>query len=134
MLKGLSHVAVLVTDLERSLEFYTKIPGIEEHFRLTWEDGRVRLVYLRVGRDQFIELFPRAEQPFARTSNAGLDHFCLEVDDIRAMQDSLAAKGILPTRGPNLGADGAWQFWVQDPDGNFFEFHQFTPDSMQLAK
>lgn len=133
MLKGLSHIAVLVTDVERSVEFYTRIPGISEHFRLHQDDGSVWLVYLRVADRQFIELFPRASGRYEYPKVAGYGHFCLEVDDIRAMYRDLVANGITPRSEPVLGADGSLQMWVDDPDGNPFEFHQFTAESRQIV-
>jgi catechol 2,3-dioxygenase-like lactoylglutathione lyase family enzyme len=134
MLKGLTHVAVAVTDLERSLAFYNKIPGIEEQFRLDAEDGTPWLVYLRVAPLQFIELFPKAKHPHEPTTNAGLVHFCLEVDDIEAMHCEVVRTGIVPRSEPKMGGDGSRQFWIDDPDGNPIEFHQFTKNSMQLDR
>lgn len=133
MLKGLTHIAVGVRDLEKSLAFYKNIPGIEEQFRLRGESGATRLVYLRVGPHQFIELFPGSTGAYQATMNAGPVHFCLEVDDIQAMYREVEARGITPNQEPSLGADKAWQFWINDPDGNPIEFHQFTEGSMQLG-
>ena len=81
MLKGITHVALSVAEIDRSLEFYRKL-GAEETFRLLREDGSLGLVYLRVAGTQFIELFPGANGPHERPSNARYVHMCLEVDDI----------------------------------------------------
>jgi len=131
MLIGLSHVAILVTDIERSLEFYLRMPGVAEKFRLNKEDGSVWLIYLEVGTGQFIELFPKGQGPYQRLVNAGYTHCCLEVDDIYAWHRELIEAGITPKAEPKLGADGSLQLWIEDPDGNPIEFHQFTPDSKQ---
>ena len=134
MLKGLTHVAVWVTDIERSLDFYTRIPGVKEHFRLHYEDGRLWLVYLEVAPRQYVELFPRAQGPYERPTNAGYAHFSLEVDDIQAMYRQLVANGITPDSEPKKGACGALQMWIHDPDDNPIEFMELTPDSMHLRK
>ena len=134
MIKRLSHIAIWVTDMDRSLEFYLRLPGVEEQFRLTKDDGSVWLVYLRVAPGQFIELFPRAEGPYERPTNAGYSHFCLEVDDIQALYRAFVESGLTPKGEPKLGGDGSWQLWIEDPDGNPIEFHQFTPDSMQVKE
>jgi lactoylglutathione lyase len=133
MIKGLTHVALRVTDLEKSVEFYSDILGLREQFRLTGEDGTPWLVYLQVAPNQFIELFPGAEGPHQPPRNAGAVHVCLEVDDIQASYRELTERGLIATGEPILGADQSWQFWTSDPDGNPIEFHQFTPDSMQLV-
>ena len=31
----------------------------------------------------------------------------------------------------SLGCDETWQAWMEDPDGNKFEVHQYTPRSFQ---
>lgn len=133
MITGLTHAAVQVTDLERSLRFYVDVLGLPEQFRLTNDQGQPWLVYLRVADRQFIELFPTAKGPYSRPEQSGVVHICLEVDDIQATYREMTARG-LTTRGePNMGADGSWQFWTSDPDGNPIEFHQFTGDSRQIT-
>ena len=132
MLKGLSHVALWVTDIDRSLDFYLRIPGLTEHFRLHKEDGSLWLIYLRVGPNQFIELFPRAQGSYQRLTHAGYSHCCLEVDDMQAWYRSLIKAGITPKSEPKMGADGSWQVWIDDPDGNPIEFQELAPGSMHL--
>ncbi len=132
MLRGLAHVAIWVTDVARALDFYKRIPGVKEHLRLHYEDGSLWLVYLRVGPRQFVELFPRARGPYERLTNAGFSHLCLEVDDIHEFHSALIENGLTPKTEPKIGADGAWQLWIDDPDGNPIEFQQLTPDSMHM--
>jgi len=132
LIEGISHIAVRVTDMEKSLQFYRDVLGFAEQFRLAREDGSVWLVYLKVGKRQFVELFPGAEGPFVRPNTAALVHICLEVDDIQATYRELTARGLVAHKEPMLGADGSWQFWTNDPDGNPIEFHQFTAESRQL--
>ncbi len=57
-----AHVALAVHDLDRSLAFYAQL-GLREAFRLHHPDGRLMLVYLHVGGDRFLELFPGASPP-----------------------------------------------------------------------
>lgn len=133
MFKALSHVAVRVTDVEKSVEFYCDVLGLREKFRLTDEEGNPHLVYVQVAEGQFIELFPGAEGANVRAKTSGLVHICLEVEDIQNAFAELAERGLKATGEPKLGGDNSWQFWTTDPDGNPIEFHQFTPESMQLA-
>lgn len=129
---SLSHAAIYVTDLDAALDFYCGKLGFQEHFRLQHDDGQVWLVYLRVSDGQFVELFPKAEAPHQRTSAAGLQHLCFETPDIHELHAHLTGLGASPHSEPKLGADGAWQFWISDPDGMPIEFQQFTPESRQL--
>lgn len=132
MITGLTHVAIRVTDLERALAFYRDVLGLPEQFRLCGDDGTPWLVYLKVADHQFIELFPGAKGPHEDGASAAPVHLYLQVDDIQKTYRELTARGLVPHRQPMLGADQSWQFWTSDPDGNPIEFHQFTPQSMQI--
>lgn len=134
MLRGLTHVAVWVTDIERALDFYKKIPGVEEHLRLQKDDGALWLIYLRIAPYQFIELFPQADTDYEQPAKSGYSHFCIETDDIHALHADLVSKGITPNSAPKMGADGSWQFWIRDPDGNPIEFQQFLERSLHHGK
>ena len=128
----ISHVALRVKDLERSLSFYIGKLGFSEMFRLE-RDGKVGLIYLRVTDTQYLELFPggigeRAPDPQA----VGYNHLCLEVPDIEQSVRELAALGIALTRPKILAADGNWQTWIQDPDGHPIELMQLSKDGMQI--
>ena len=133
MIKGLTHAAIRVTDIEQSIRFYCDILGLEERFRLMRDDGTVGLVYLQIVPGQFIELFPGAPGPRAEPQGSSVVHVCLEVDDIQESYREMTARGLEATREPKVGGDRSWQFWTKDPDGNPIEFHQFTPDSMQVT-
>ncbi|MCC6484498.1 MAG: VOC family protein [Armatimonadetes bacterium] len=133
MIRALSHVAIRVTDIDKALNFYLSVLGLSEQFRLE-KDGKPWLVYIKVAQNQFIELFPGAAAPHQKTESAGTVHLCLEVDDIQRAYRELASRGVVSSSAePVLGADGAWQFWIQDPDGNPIEFHQFTSGSRQIT-
>lgn len=143
MINSVGHIAIRTRNLERSLDFYTRILGLQEAFRLTHDDGRLMLIYLSAGNFTFIELFPPAEansgtgHPDANDVNAsagqtqGFVHLCLHVDDINKTIAELKQKG-LPVQGePIYGKDGNFQFWITDPDGNRIELMQIMPDSLQ---
>jgi lactoylglutathione lyase len=130
-ISGIGHVAIRVKDVARTLDFYTGRLGFEEMFRLERE-GRLWIVYLRITDGQFLEVFPDAlgERAPAREAN-GLNHVCLEVSDIDAVLRQLAERGVPLTQTKKLGADGNFQAWLEDPDGNRIELMQLAPDSMQ---
>lgn len=135
MIKGLGHAAFRIRDLSRSLDFYCGALGLEEAFHLD-RDGEPSpwIVYLHVGPNQFLELFPNGEgEVKPRSRAAGYNHLCLVVDDLRAAVESLEAKGIRITSGPKQGTDRNWQAWIDDPDGNAIELMQISPDSPQTA-
>jgi len=135
MITGIGHVAFRVTDLGRALDFYCGTLGFREAFRLD-RDGEPSpwIVYLQLAPGQFLELFPGGEGAVAsRTRGAGYNHYCLEVDDLRATLRELAARGLAVTGEPIRGMDENWQYWIQDPDGNAIELMEITAASPQAA-
>lgn len=63
----------------------------------------------------------------------GLQHIAVIVDDIHATYADILKMGIENEGEPRLGPDRTWQFWIHDPDGNQFEFMQYTPESYQVV-
>lgn len=130
MIKGIAHAAFTVRDMEKSLGFYCGVLGFEKAFELNRPDGEPWIVYLKVSRGQFIELFYGGKE---RTeSSAGYSHLCLEVDDIHEIADRIKSRGAALDSGPSQGMDTNWQCWVKDPDGNRIEMMQLNPLSPQM--
>lgn len=130
----IGHPAYGCHDLGAALAFYALL-GIDESFRLVREDGSVRLVYLHVAGDRFLELFPGGPAPEDRVSQSrqGYRHLCLITDDIEGMVEHLRSNGVTIDTAPKLGLDANIQAWVKDPDGNAIELMQLSPESPQRA-
>ena len=129
---GLGHVAIRVSDVDRTLEFYSGKLGFEEMLRLQREDGRLWLLYLRITDDQYLEVFPDAvgERAPPQESN-GLNHICLTVADLDDVVRQLGARGVPLSRPLKIGADGNRQAWIEDPDGNRIELMEMAADGLQ---
>jgi len=158
MIKQISHISYLVSDMKKSLEFYCDILGFEKAFEILDDDGQPWLNYLKICEGQFIELFFGGEtksldiqqqaelqykisqricksgQDFGKTIYAGYLHLCLEVDDIFKLSNHFKENGIRIEIEPKLGKDRNYQCWVNDPDGNKIEFMQIDPESPQAKK
>ncbi len=95
---GLDHIALDVTDVARSNEFYAK------HLGLRVIRGDENASFLGGDRDFFLTLF-RAERP-------GLNHYCYAIDnyDVDDAMERLAAAGLRPRREGN-------RVYFPDPDG-----------------
>ena len=117
--QGLTHIHLIVRDLERSLRFYQGVFGMEERFR-----AGPKLVFLNTpGSKDVIAL---NEDP-AEVSNAGdsggVAHFGFGLADSAdldaAVAEVEAAGGKLIRRGEH--APGVPFAYVEDPDGYVIE-------------
>lgn len=131
---SLGHVAFRVNDLQTSLDFYAKL-GFPEFLRLTQEDGRPWIAYLRVTDELYLELFPGGNGGKAvGPEHTGVHHLCLTTEDIEATARHLDSVGI-PASSPLIptkrGVDGNRGMWVTDPDGNRIEIMEMAANCVQ---
>jgi len=115
--QGLTHVHLIVQDLERSLRFYSEVFGMEEQFR----DGPT-MVFLRTpGAANLITINCQPDDP--RIGRGGIDHIGFRLVDPADLDDAIrqveAAGGRLIERGKH--APGALYANVSDPDGYLIE-------------
>jgi lactoylglutathione lyase len=132
MITGITHLALTVKDMEKSLDFYTRGLGYQKAFELPEpRTGAPWIVYLKAG-SQFIELFYNAtdDNPW-KPRLRGFNHIALQVDDIQTTVKSIEAAGIKMDQAPKQGADKNWQAWLTDPDGVRIELMQLDPESPQ---
>ena len=95
---GLNHIALRVTDLSRSRDFYERHLGL----RVTHQDDAS--CFMSCGPDHFVALF--------KASEARLDHYCYTIEgyDAGRAVESLAAAGLTSRRQGN-------RVYFDDPDG-----------------
>ena len=120
LLSGLNHVAILTADLDRFVEFYTRIFGLETVFT---QSAPVRHAILRIGKDSWLH---PAEIPANVHSTAisamfqrgHLDHIALTATSKesferirRSLVESQASDGAVADLGPFR------TLWFEDPDG-----------------
>ncbi len=129
---GIGHLAIRARNLDTLLTFYTDTLGFPELFRLTADDGSIRLVYVRVIDAQFLEFFPNGEGDGPAPREAvGLNHLCLTVSDLDSVVEALTTRGVALTRPLITGGDGNRQAWIDDPEGNRIELMEMSPVGMQ---
>ncbi len=122
------HTMVRVKDLEKSLEFYVNMFGLQEVRRIENEKGRFTLVFLAAAEDvataqehkaPLLELtYNWDSEDYAGGRNFG--HLAYEVDDIYKICAKLQAAGVTINRPPR---DGHMAF-VRSPDGISIEILQ----------
>lgn len=122
------HTMVRVKDLEKSLEFYVNMFGLQEVRRIENEKGRFTLVFLAAAEDvataqehkaPLLELtYNWDSEDYAGGRNFG--HLAYEVDDVYEICAKLQAAGVTINRPPR---DGHMAF-VRSPDGISIEILQ----------
>ena len=139
-IRSLQHAALLVTDVERSREFYKRVLGMEEsprpatfgfpgawlhagtaelHLIGEFEAGRVAALHTRYRPDEL--------------ATGYVTHLAFEVDDLAATERQLRALDIEIVGGPRPRGDGVQQLYICDPDGYVIEFFDFpapAPDGI----
>jgi lactoylglutathione lyase len=133
VIKSIGHVAINAKDIDKSLDFYKRVLGLPEAFRLSNDDGSLWLVYVKTGPDDFLEIFAGASRgPERKNDDDGVKHYCLWVDDLDATLTDLEKKGLAIDRSKaRKGRSGCRQYFVEDPDGVRIELMELLPDSMQ---
>ena len=107
----IDHVAIVVADVEATIELYTQTLGFSLVYREVVADQGVEAVGLRTG-DAVIELLRPLDDasPIARfrgDAPTKLHHTAYRVDDVQAELDRLAARGVrLIDTAPRRGAHG----------------------------
>lgn len=123
------HIAISVRDLEKSVEFYSRL-GYKQLYESGKDDQSSSTVHMLLG-DSFLEIFAYAknknEAPltYERANNpdeVGVKHVALQADDINAAFDDLKARNML-TEGTIVKESkiGIKYFFIQDPDGMWVE-------------
>lgn len=126
------HTMVRVEDLDRALDFYSRIMGLVEVSRRDDEKGRYTNVFLKAPGDDvdmtkkkapLLELtynWPSGDTHEILSGGRNFGHLCYAVDDIYAYCEHLMAQGILINRPPR---DGRMAF-IRSPDGISIELLQ----------
>ena len=149
--KGVSHIAMCVADLDRSLHFYRDLLGLTVRLHTTQEMAR------RPGAES-AEMYqmpresrtvanvwfddPEIAQPFLvltshpgsevegdpiKLDQIGISHISFGVEDVRAYAEELMAKGVplAGTLDDFTNDQGVMRtFFVYDPDGILVQFDQ----------
>jgi lactoylglutathione lyase len=118
-----TYVGIRVADLQRSIDFYTKLLDMKVTGRGKFEETKGETVGLESEKGGFVlELNHYEENSPYNTSyivGEGLDHLAFKVDDLdRALEEARRAghRTIL-----QIKADGNRWGYIEDPDGIWIE-------------
>ncbi|HEX8890350.1 MAG TPA: ArsI/CadI family heavy metal resistance metalloenzyme [Pyrinomonadaceae bacterium] len=120
-----AHLAINVKDVERSIEFYQKLFGIEP--------SKVRTGYAKFNVENPPLNFTLNQAPFGE--RGALSHLGIQVastDDVLAMRQKWADAGLITRDEMQTDCCYATQdkTWVRDPDGNEWEAFVVLQDNL----
>ena len=116
----LLHTMLRVGNLERSIEFYTRVLGMKLLRRKDYPDGKFTLAFVGYGdesENSVIELTYNWD-----TDNydlgSGFGHIAIEVDDVYEAVEELRSRGgkVIRDAGP-MNAGTTIIAFIEDPDG-----------------
>ena len=111
---GLTHIHLMVSDIQRSLEFYQQVFGIEVRF---WAGEG--LVFLNTPGSKDTIALHKAEEGAATGASGGITHFGFQLENNQDLDSAIsaviAAGGALKKRGEFM--PGMPFAYVSDPDG-----------------
>jgi glyoxylase I family protein len=152
MIRGIDHLNIVVSDLARSLAFYTKLLGFTQT-KEAWLEGEwiERIVGLKGVRARAVFIVPPAGDPriellhYAAPAGVslpqnslanthGLRHFALRVDELDTVVAKLKAAGVEIWGEPTPVPGGVVEFdtgstkrlvYLLDPDGVIVELAEY---------
>jgi len=116
------YTGILVSNIERSIRFYTRELGMKLLFKTRIKETGGRVAWLRTRRSsQILELnwYPTK---YKYGGKSGLDHLAFQVTDVNASYEKIRGR----YKGPiKPFKEGKWMLaYVKDPDGNWIELGQ----------
>ena len=114
------HTMLRVVDLEKSLDFYTNIFGMQLLRKKDFPDGRFTLAFVGYGGEEdhtVLELTHNWDTKSYELGNA-FGHIAIGMPDVYKACEDIAAKGgkVVRPAGPMKFGGGVIAF-VEDPDG-----------------
>lgn len=116
----LLHTMIRVGDLDRSLDFYTRLLGMKLLRRKDYPSGQFTLAFVGYGdeaQDAVIELTHNWDKSAYQHGDA-FGHLAVGVPDIYGVCEKLAAEGVKIPRAPGpMKHGGSVIAFIEDPDG-----------------
>ena len=123
MVKKLLHTRYRVSDLEKTVDFYKNVLGLEETKRFTSGRGSQLVFFKAPGSEELIEICKFDESGPVQVG-PDLTHLAFEVEDLEAFARHAAAKGYPLSDGPHQSSSGSVLAFIDAPEGYEIELIQ----------
>jgi lactoylglutathione lyase len=159
MLLGVFHFSFTVADLDRSVQWYTEVAGMELVHRQLQDNPYTRTLVghpeavLEIAQlklpgvasdpsTHILELVqyrrPTGDRPALHTENVGTAHLAFLVDDVAERYERMAARGVRFVSAPVVITEGAnrggFTCYFRDPDGITLELLQPSPERLRTIR
>jgi lactoylglutathione lyase len=149
VIQGFSHIGICVTDLDRSVRFYTEVFGFAQLYQLDFDNNEVAATMEIEGKfrsamlirpDIRIELLQWVDVPITGSgerkpmNDLGVTHLSFRVEDVDGLTAAVVAAGgtlVEQTRtvlGEVTDPAAPRFIYLTDPDGTRIELMQNVPD------
>ncbi len=117
------HMAFQVTNIDESIEFYTKVLGLELEFKdeNLPEKEKYAFLHLDGGKLEILErIVEKYEKPIIKPPFC--PHLALETKNIEETLEMIKSKGLRIIKGPlEVPREVKW-LYISDPDNNIIEY------------
>lgn len=127
---GISHIGIAVSNLDKAVNKYKAILGVDEVEQIELPSEGVKIAMLRLGNTEFELLSPIGESGaiarFIKERGEGMHHVAVRVPDVsKAIEDAKAMGFRLVDEAPRAGARGAEAAFVHPKSlhGVLLEFY-----------
>ena len=122
-IKKINHIAILVEDMDKSLEFWHTILGIKPSQVTDVPQEAARIAFLPVGESEIELVQPTTTDSgmsrFLEKRGPGMHHLCLEVTDLHGVLAQLKAGGVqLINDEPKVNQDGKLYAFIHPKSAN----------------
>lgn len=123
----LTHMALFAQDLDKMVDFYTRVMGLTVSDRGGATSAPVQMVFMSSDPEEHHQFVLASGRPeYATFSVAQQISFLVNsLDELREMHERLTEEGMNINRTVTHG--NAWSVYFDDPEGNRIELYAHTP-------
>ena len=126
-IEAINHITINMKDIDKSLDFYGRVLGLEKLDEINMGDHYIRYFALPGGvKLELLEYFYETKPAVYTEVDAGVfRHVAFDVDDIFKAAEELKAEGVKISEGPAFSDKlGCYFMLFEDPNGCQLEFTQ----------
>jgi lactoylglutathione lyase len=117
------HTCLNVSDLDRSVDFYTKHLGLKLTSRREVKQNNAEIAFMKDETGNAVEFTHWKGKAIVEGDN--FDHIAFEVSDVQSVVKALGEAGVTIAKEPfSLQGSSSKIAFIKDPDGNWLELVQ----------